>query len=99
VIGRENLHFQDLYQLRITNSFVKNTLVTDETKERIKFNTEILKVLMVVFVASGGGVISLILSDLPNGKDVVITAAGMIMAITSGILVWNLYRETLKLFK
>jgi hypothetical protein len=54
---------------------------------------------MIVFVASGGGVISLILSDLPNGKDVIITAAGMIMAITSGILVLSLYRETLKLFK
>jgi hypothetical protein len=73
--------------------------VTDETKERIKFNTEIIKILMIVFVASGGGVISLILSDLPNGKDVIITAAGMIMAITSGILVLSLYRETLKLFK
>jgi hypothetical protein len=77
----------------------KTNTLTDEKKERIRFNIEILKLLMLLFVASGGGAISLILGGLPTGKDVIITAAGMILAFTTGILVVNLYRETLKLFK
>jgi hypothetical protein len=54
---------------------------------------------MVVFLGSAGGVITLILEGLSSGKYVIFTASGMILAISTGIYVINLYRETLNLFK
>jgi hypothetical protein len=71
----------------------------DEVKERIKFNIEIIKVLILLFVASGGGAISLVLDGLPRGRHVVLAAGGMIFALTSGVFAWKVYIRTIKLLK
>jgi hypothetical protein len=73
--------------------------VTDEDKERIRFNTELIKLLMVLLLATGGGAVSLILQGMTHGKHVILTAAGMIIAITTGIMAYRVYRYTRKLIK
>lgn len=73
--------------------------MTDQTKERIKFNTEIIKLLVLLFVAFGGGAISLLLQGVTLGKQVVIIAGGMIFAIATGIFAFVRYRNTEKLIK
>jgi hypothetical protein len=78
---------------------VEKFFVTDETKERIKFNTEIIKLLFLLFMASGGGVISLLLQGVTMGKQVVIIAGGMIVAIATGIFAFVRFRNAEKLIK
>jgi hypothetical protein len=73
--------------------------VTDEKKERIRFNTEIIKLLMILFLASGGGVISLLLQGVSLGREGIILAGGMSFAMISGVASWVLYRNTSKLIK
>jgi hypothetical protein len=78
---------------------VEKFFVTDETKERIKFNTEIIKLLFLLFMASGGGAISLLLQGVTLGKQVVIIAGGMIVAVATGIFAFVRFRNTEKLIK
>ena len=75
----------------------KNRYVTDENKERIKFNVEIIKIAVLFFMASAGGAISIILQGVPMARHVVISVAGMIVAVATGIFAWKTYRETDKL--
>jgi hypothetical protein len=72
-------------------SLVKTKALTDEKKERIRFNLEVIKILMVVFLGSAGGVITLILEGLSSGKYVIFTAGGMILAVVTGSYVISLY--------
>ena len=44
----------------------------DYLKEKIKFNTEIIKLLVIVVLATGGGVVSLIISGTHNSARVFI---------------------------
>ncbi|MBX2966776.1 MAG: hypothetical protein KF845_11555 [Cyclobacteriaceae bacterium] len=75
----------------------------DQRKERIKLNTEIIKVLVLLFIATGGGAISLILTrDVPIALErayTVLSFAGMLFAITAGILAIFVYVQTEKLLK
>ena len=73
--------------------------LTDEDKEHIKLNTELNKLLIVIFIATGGGAISLILQGITRGKHVVLAAAGIMAAITTGVMAYNTYRRTRKLIK
>jgi hypothetical protein len=73
--------------------------VTDEKKERIRFNTEMIKLLMLLFLASGGGVISLLLQGVSIGREGIILAGGMMFSLTSGISTWIVYRNTSKLIR
>jgi hypothetical protein len=73
--------------------------MSEEERERVKFNTEIIKLLGLFFIATGGGTISLILSGLPSAAYGVMAVAGMIFALTSGILAIFVYTQTKKLLK
>lgn len=73
--------------------------MTDQTKERIKFNTEIIKLLVLLFIGSGGGAISLLLQGVTMGRQVVIIAGGMIVAMATGIFAFVRYRNTEKLIR
>jgi hypothetical protein len=66
----------------------------DRIKEQIKFNTEIIKLIVVFLIATGGGAISLILSGLERGRDVVLAAAGMIIAVVCIIITYVRYKTT-----
>ncbi len=67
----------------------------DQTKEQIKFNTEILKLIVLLMVATGGGALSLIIDGFSHGaRDVILAAAGMIIAVTCLIITYKRYRIT-----
>lgn len=66
----------------------------DRTKEQIKFNTEMLKLIVVLMVATGGGALSLIIDGLTQARDVILAAAGMIIAVTCMIITYKRYRIT-----
>jgi membrane-associated phospholipid phosphatase len=66
----------------------------DRTKEQIKFNTEVLKLIFVLMVASAGGALSLIIDGLAHARDVISAAGGMIIAITCLIITFIRYRIT-----
>jgi hypothetical protein len=48
----------------------------------------------VFLIATGGGSISLILTGLEHGRDVVLAAAGMIIAIICIIITYVRYKNT-----
>jgi len=73
--------------------------LSDQDKEQIKFNTEIIKVLVLVFLATGGGAISLILQRIPGSTDAVFSVLGMIVAFTVGIAGFAIFRNTQKLIE
>jgi hypothetical protein len=78
---------------------VEKFVVTDQTKERIRFNTEIIKLLVVLFIGSSGGAISLRLQGVTMGRQAVIVAGGMIIAMATGIFAFVRYRNTEKLIR
>lgn len=69
----------------------------DQIKEQIKFNTEIIKLIVLLMVATGGGALSLIIGGLTHARDVILAAAGMIVAITCLIITYKRYRITQQL--
>jgi hypothetical protein len=88
----ESFDFKYLYRNLDNN-------VTDEKKEKIRFNTEMIKLLLLLFIGSGGGVISLLLQGVSLGLEAIILAGGMMFAITSGISAGIVYRNTSKLIE
>jgi hypothetical protein len=71
--------------------------LTDQQKEQIRFNTEMIKLLAVMLVGTGGGSITLLVEGVNSGKKVIFTAAGMIMAIACFILIYIRYGVTQKI--
>ncbi len=67
----------------------------DRTKEQIKFNTEIIKLIVLLMVATGGGALSLIIGGFSHGaRDAILAAGGMIIAITCLVITYKQYRIT-----
>ena len=48
----------------------------DQIKERIRYNTELIKLFVVFLIATGGGVLTLIIGEIDSGREVVLTAGG-----------------------
>jgi hypothetical protein len=71
--------------------------MTDQQKEQIRFNTEMIKLLAVLLFGTGGGSITLIVDGVNSGKKVIFTAVGIIMAITCFILIYMRYGVTQKI--
>jgi hypothetical protein len=69
----------------------------DQIKEPIRFNTEIIKIFSCLFVATGGGVASLLIKGLSNGREAVIAAFGIIFVIVIAIFGLLTYLNTKKL--
>jgi hypothetical protein len=69
----------------------------EKIKEQVRFNTELLKLFVIILVATIGGVISLLLEKIKSGPELVFLIGGMItFSITIGIVRY-LHRSTQKL--
>ena len=73
--------------------------MTDKRKEKIRFNTEIIKILTLSVIATGGGTVSLIVSNLETAIDELMAVTGMILSMVFGILAIFVYRQTKRLIK
>jgi len=74
-------------------------MLTDQNKEQIRFNTETLKLLVLLFVATSGGSLALIADGIKAAREVVLSVLGMIFSIGIGILAATIYKNTQNLLK
>ncbi len=68
-------------------------------KERVKFYTELLKLLWVLLIALGGGLSGLFLRGVNEGKDILITMVGVILFIMAVIGVVKIIKDIHRLLK
>ena len=73
--------------------------LTDQQKEQIRFNTEMIKLLAVLLFGTGGGAITLMVDGVNSGRKVLFTAGGMIVAIFCLILIYGRYSVTQKMIR
>ena len=73
--------------------------LTDQQKEQIRFNTEMIKLLGVLLFGTGGGAITLIVDGLNSGRKVFFTAGGMITVVFCLILIYGRYSVTQKIIR
>ena len=66
--------------------------VMEALKERIKFETEVLKFTALVMVGIGGGTISLGLGE-PSPFRLVLAALGFLGTLALGIVSWRFYKR------
>lgn len=71
----------------------------EKVKERVKFNTEIIKLLVLLFITTGGGALTLIADGIDAGGEVVLAMGGMVFAIVVGIFGLTIYSYTKELLK
>jgi hypothetical protein len=64
----------------------------ERTKERIKFYTEVLKIISAIFLVTAGGVATLIIKGWSTAREVLLTAAGILFILILGILWIEVYR-------
>jgi hypothetical protein len=69
-------------------------MTLDRTKEQIKFNTEIIKLIVVLMIATSGGSLSLVASGLTHARETILAAAGMIFAFFCWIATYKMYKVT-----
>ena len=68
----------------------------DLNKERIKFNTEIIKLLTLLFITTGGGGLALIAQGADTLTEWILGIGGVFFATGSGILALFCYKNTLR---
>jgi hypothetical protein len=66
--------------------------MTDELNERIKLETEVLRFLVIIGIALGGGTLG-ILTGLPSGIRLALAGVGIITTIVVGDVAWLQYRK------
>jgi len=71
----------------------------DLDKERIKFDTEIIKLLTLLFITTGGGGVALIVEGLTSPTRLVFGITGALFAAGSGTMAIFTYRSTVKKFE
>jgi hypothetical protein len=71
----------------------------EKVKERIKFNTEITKLLVLLFITTGSGALSLIADGIDAAREAILTFGGMVFSITAGVCGLVFYSQTKKLLK
>lgn len=64
--------------------------MTDEVKEQIKLETELLRYLVLIGVALGGGTLGM-LAGLPTGIRLLLAGMGIIATIGIGSVSWRQY--------
>lgn len=69
----------------------------DRVKEQIKFNTEIIRLIVVVMIATGGGTLSLLIIGPTHARDALLIAAGMMIVFVCWVITYRCYRVTQKL--
>jgi hypothetical protein len=77
----------------------KPSLLDDLSKERIKFNVKIIKLLTLVFITTAGGTLALVLNGLDSLLEMAFGLGEMVFAFTSGTLGIIFYKSTLKKLK
>lgn len=69
-------------------------------EERVKFNTEIIKFLGLIFLAAISGVITLIYQwDGFTGRNFILTFFGLVAIFVLGWLIFSIYNNTSKLIE
>jgi len=58
-----------------------------------------IKLLVVLFMATGGGSLALIAEGIEMAREAILAFAGMVFAVTSGVLGLMIYMNTQKLLK
>jgi archaellum biogenesis protein FlaJ (TadC family) len=77
----------------------KPSLLDDLNKERLKFNIEIIKLLTLLFITTGGGSLAL-LSELLDGLSRwIFIFWGMLFSLLCGVMGIVVYKNTLKKIK
>jgi hypothetical protein len=71
----------------------------DLNKEWIRFNGEIIKLLTLLFITTGGGGLALIVEGLDTPARLILGIAGTSAAFVSGALAIAVYKNTLKKLK
>lgn len=69
----------------------------DRIKEQIRFNTELLKLISVLFIAVGSGFIGLVLKESKTAKDVLFMVVGMFINLGCIISILRMHKATRKL--
>jgi hypothetical protein len=71
----------------------------DLNKERLKFNTEIIKLLTLLFITTGGGAIALIVEGFDGLSKKIFGIGGTLFALVSATLAIAVYINNLKKLK
>jgi hypothetical protein len=71
----------------------------DRIKEQIKFNTEIIRLIIVLMIATGGSALTLIITGLRHARETILAAAGMIVAVVCWVVTVKVYKITQDLIK
>jgi hypothetical protein len=71
----------------------------DLSRERIKFNIEIIKLLTLLFITTGGGGIALTVKDVHSRQELFLGVGGIFFAATSALLAIFLYKSTVRKLK
>lgn len=74
-------------------------MLDDKTKETVKLNTELMKILAILFAGTAGGVSSLIIRGWSSAREVMVVAVGIISFIALGIAFVTIFRNTKNLLK
>lgn len=74
-------------------------VLDDVEKERIKFNTELIKLLTLLFITTGGGGLAIAVEGIEPGTKLTLVVAGMFFSLTCGVLAIFVFWSTKKKLK
>lgn len=82
------------------NSDIQNPSLLDElNKERVKFNIEIIKLLTLLFLTTGGAGLALLIEEPGSIAKDILGYAGVCFSAGSGMLALVTYKNTLRKLK
>ena len=68
----------------------------DLNKERIRFNIEIIKLLTLLVITTGGVALALVLEGLDGMFETILGTMGLVSSVTSGFLAIAVYKNTIR---
>ena len=68
-------------------------------KERVRFYTELIKILWLLVLGVGGGTVGLFLKGFSSVKSFILFSAGVFIVLLSLLLILKLVRDTNSLLK
>jgi hypothetical protein len=71
----------------------------EKIKETVKLNTEVMKIIAILFAGTVGGVSSLIVKGWSSAREVMVVAIGIIVFVGLGISFIYIFRSTKSLLK
>jgi hypothetical protein len=73
--------------------------LTDQVKEQIRFNTEVIRLIAIFLLATGGGVVALIIGGVDSGRKIFFVTGGLLTIFACIIGFYRTYTETQKLLR